>query len=304
MNAKGELIMNAAYSYETLTEPERIEVKDSTNHLLATFTRGAYTVTLTGPTRTFTEQDASVTHTTWVRTLPSPFDGQLDTNWLAQALEANQQQVPDILTIAVQYIKGAPALLDQNGLQIAGDASYGPEKNGERQEGSDFNDYLGILWEYDVDGSDEPETKQFRCLDCSGFIRMIWGYRHSFSDYDYADTVPLSISISSDCSTIPRRAWQICIDAPGVTIISNQGVQVTNFSKLLIGYLVFFDADGNDGLLIDHVGMFLGLDSTGRHRFISSRKSIDGPTFSDFKGKSVLEGTGLYAQSFRAVRRL
>ncbi len=38
------------------------------------------------------------------------------------------------------------------------------------------------------------------------------------------------------------------------------------------------------------------------HRFISSRKSINGSTMSDFKGKSVLEGTG--AHSFRAVRRL
>ena len=115
----------------------------------------------------------------------------------------------------------------------------------------------------------------------------------------------MSISISSDCSTIPRRAWQICIGAPGVTIISNQGVQVTNFSKLGIGDLVFFDADKKkDGSAIDHVGMFIGLDTTGKHRFISSRKSIDGPTFSDFKGKSVLQGTGRYPQAFRAVRRL
>jgi hypothetical protein len=89
-----------------------------------------------------------------------------------------------------------------------------------------------------------------------------------------------------------------------MTIIPNRGVQVTNFSKLGIGDLVFFDANEDDGSAIDHIGMFMGLDATDRHRFISSRKSINGPTMSDFKGKSVLEGTGLYAQSFHAVRRL
>ena len=173
--------MNKPYSYQTLTEPDRLEVRDTENNWLSTFTLGTYTVTMTGSERTFSEPGVSVRHTAWVRALPTPFNGQLDSDWPAQALEANQQQVPDILAIAMQYTKGAPALLDQDGLQIAGDASYGPEKNGKRRKGSDFNDYLGILWEYEVDGSDEPETKQFRCLDCSGFIRMIWGYRHSFS---------------------------------------------------------------------------------------------------------------------------
>ena len=55
------------------------------------------------------------------------------------------------------------------------------------------------------------------------------------------------------------------------------------------------------------VGLFLGVDSAGYHRFISSRKSINGPTLGDYKGRSILEpvnGTGLYAHAFRAVRRL
>lgn len=296
--------MKESFFPQSLIEPDRLEVRDAENNWLATFTVGTYTVTLQGPERTFSEQDVSVTHTTWVRTLPSPFDGQLDVDWLAKALEANQQQVPDILAIAMQYIQGAPALLDEKGLQIAGDADYGPEKEGKRQEGADFNDYLGIFWDYQADALDDPEPDQFRCLDCSGFVRMVWGYRHNFPGSGYADAIPLSRQIQPDTSTIPRRTWQIFVGAPGIVIVPNTGVQVTNFPKLEIGDLVFFDASEDDGSAIDHVGIFIGVDAANQHRFISSRKSINGPTLSDFRGKSVLEGTGLYAQAFRAVRRL
>jgi|GEM_PF-1908527 len=192
---KGRTAMNDLFLSQILTDPDRLEVRDSENQRLTTFTLGSYTVTLHGPARTFSEQDASVTHTTWVRTLPTPFDGQLDTDWLEQALEANQQQVPDILAIAMQYIKGAPAVLDEDGLQIAGDAGHEPEEDGKRQEGADFNDYLGIDWQYEAGELDKPEPEQFRCLDCSGFMRMVWGYRHNFSGSDYADAIPLSLKI-------------------------------------------------------------------------------------------------------------
>lgn len=50
--------------------------------------------------------------------------------------------------------------------------------------------------------------------------------------------------------------------------------------------------------------MYLGLDTLGQHRFVSSRKSIDGPTMGDYRGRSTLNGIGLYAMAFRAVRRL
>lgn len=296
--------MSGPFLSQILTNPDRLEVRDSENNWLATFTSGSYTVTLHGPQRTFSEQDVSIAHTTWVRTLPAPFSGQLDSDWLTQALATNQQQVPDILAIAMQYIQGAPAVLDESGLQIAGDAGYGPEKDGQRQEGADFNDYLGIRWQYEEDGSDRPESDQFRCLDCSGYMRMVWGYRHNFSGSGFADAIPLSLEIKPDSSTMPRRAWQICAGAPGITVIPNNGVQITDFSKLGIGDLVFFDASEDDGAAIDHVGMFIGLDATDKYRFISSRKSINGPTLSDFRGKSVLNGEGLYAKSFRAVRRL
>ena len=103
---------------------------------------------------------------------------------------------------------------------------------------------------------------------------------------------------------MPRRSFEILDAAPGIVIIANKGTQITDFSKLSIGDLVFFDADTGDGTQIDHVGMYLGLDSGGLYRFLSSRKSIDGPTLGDYNGKSVLNGTGLYAKSFRAVRRM
>ena len=83
---------------------------------------------------------------------------------------------------------------------------------------------------------------------------------------------------------------------------------MTAYDKLTVGVLVFYDASTDDGTQVDHVGMYLGKDQGGNHRFVSSRKSINGPTFGDYKGRSVLnpvEGTsGLYARSFRAVRPL
>ena len=55
---------------------------------------------------------------------------------------------------------------------------------------------------------------------------------------------------------------------------------------------------------LDHVGMYLGRDTNGHYGFISSRKTADGPTMGDRGGKSILDGTGLYARTFRAVRRV
>src|SRR5262245_29589683 len=284
--------------------PDRTEVRDSKNNWLATLTDGAYTVTLAGPARTLSEPTAAHPGApqVWVRILPSPFDGNVDTIWLTHALEATKQAVPDLLAIAMQYTAGAPAIFDDD-LQIAGDASYGPLKDGMRWEGSDFNDYLGIEWVY-PEKVDKPEKRQLRCLDCSGFIRMVWGYRHSLQGYGYEDRAPLCLKPQPSHSAIPRRAFEICAAATGVTIVPNTNVQVKDFSPLGIGDLVFFDADDSDGTRIDHVGMYLGRDGGKRYRFISSRKGANGPTLGDTNGKSVLDGTGLYARSFRAVRRL
>ena len=91
-----------------------VDVFDATHHWIATFTLGASTAVLAGPTRTFSEPTASaaVTHSYWVRTLPAPFSGTVNQTWLNAALAANASRLPDILGLAIQYIAGAPALFD------------------------------------------------------------------------------------------------------------------------------------------------------------------------------------------------
>jgi cell wall-associated NlpC family hydrolase len=103
---------------------------------------------------------------------------------------------------------------------------------------------------------------------------------------------------------MPRRTFEICHSSPGILVIANTGAQVTDFARMHIGDLVFFDADPNDGPQIDHMGIYLGPDSSNQHRFISSRKTANGPSMGDVGGKSSLDGMGLYARSFRAVRRM
>jgi hypothetical protein len=260
-----------------LANPDRTEVRDSNKKWLATLTDGAYTVTLRGPRRTFAEPaaDDSVTHSIWVRSLPGPFDGYLDRSWLTVALKANRQRSPDVLAIAMQYIAKAPAIFEDD-LQIAGDAAYGPLRNGSREEGSDFNDYLGLKWIY-PDQVDNPEHRQLRCLDCSGFVRMVWGYRHHLPGRAYSDTVPLTLAQYPFHSGIPRRSFEIYQSATGVVTIPDTGSPLTDLTSMDIGDLVFFDADAGDGMRLDHVGIYIGLDAGDHHRFISSRKSANGP---------------------------
>lgn len=297
------------YTYYSRTNPDRVEVSES-GKWIATFTEGCYTVTLAGPERTFSEtfkvdgetHHASVKHSTWVRAAPGPADHTIDERWLSHALDANWAETPDLLAIGMQYVKGAPAV-SEGDLQIAGDAGYGPLADGRRQEGSDFNDYLGLPWLYPTDPPDAPEHAQRRCLDCSGYMRMIWGYRHHLPGAGYPDTLPLSLRPRSG-STLPRRSFEIYVGGPGVILVPDTGSQVVNLNTFDIGDLVFFDASDDDHGRLDHVGMFLGRDTKGAHRFLSSRKIPNGPTLADRGHRSILDGTGYYAKAFRAVRRL
>lgn len=279
------------YTMTQQSDPARTVVTDANGTWLATFTEGARTVALAGPARTFAEATAAhpVASTTWVRLLAAPFAGAVDTAWLDAALTDTS---PDMLAIAMQYIVGAPSLYNTAGLRIAGDAHYGAlQADGTRREGSDFNDYLGVAWSYGT-STDKPEADELGSLDCSGFTRMVWGYRGG---------IPLILSPNG--VALPRRAYQQHTSAPGVLTIDST-VQVTDFSRLQPGDLVFFDADAGDGTQVDHVGTYLGPDTGGHHRFISSRKGANGPTLGDTNGKSLLDGTGLYARAFRAARRL
>ena len=274
-----------------LTDPARTVVSEPSRGWLATFTDGARTVTLAGPARRFAEPNtpATIETTTWVRVLDAPFAGSVDVAWLFTALD---DPSPDLFGLALQYVKGAPAIIDDDGLQIAGEASYGPLGDDGPQERSDFNDYLGISWAYPT-WVDTPEPAEFRCLDCSGYIRMIWGYRSG-----------IPMSWRPDGTSLPRRAVFMAESAPGIMVIPDSGTRTTEYDRLAPGDLVFFDVSTNDGHDIDHVAMYLGLASAGHHRFISSRKGANRPTMGDTKGKSILDGTGLFARGFRAARRL
>jgi cell wall-associated NlpC family hydrolase len=160
-----------------------------------------------------------------------------------------------------------------------------------REEGADFNDYLGIPWTY---GSvvDRPEPAQLGSLDCSGFQRMVWGYRNG-----------LSLDLSSSGGSLSRRAYQIYNSGPGIIILPDTKRQITDFSHIQVGDVAFLDVDSIDGTQIDHMGIYFGVDSQGHHRFLSSRKTANGPTFGDIDGQSVLDGNAYFAQRFRAVRR-
>jgi len=286
----------AAVTPATGKAPVTKTVTDSNGNKLATFTVGARTVLMHGPTRTFAERAntaATITSPDWVRLYPKPFDGTVDQAWLQAAVaDNNSPSKPDLIAIAMQYITGAPTIKDDTGRIIAGSASYGPTMpDGEREEGSDFNDYLGISYTYGTE-VDKPEARQLGSLDCSGFQRMIWGYRSG---------IPLELRPTG--TAIPRQAYQMYDSLPGIVVIPNIGKQVNDFSRLQVGDLVFHDASDDDGTKIDHVGVYLGLDSNGDRRFISSRKKANGPTFGDLGGRSVLNGRGSYAETFRAVRR-
>lgn len=293
------------WSQESVKSPPGVEVRDAKSRWLATFTRGARTVRLAGPARTFTEPTARpIDHNVWVRILPAPFAGTVDDDWLRLALEANTRLTPDVLAIATQYLPGAAPIFDGS-TQIAGDASYGPETGRTRLEGSDFYDYLGVPFK-DPDGkTHRPRADQFRCLDCSGFVRMTWGFRHSLPGAGMEDNVPLGFKPKR--GFLPRRAVQISAKGPGVTIIPDKKARPTDLGALRVGDLVFFDADSSDGTDIDHVGIFFGTDADRHRRFVSSRKSADGPTLGDFRHRSILDGdpeTDLFTRSFRTARRL
>jgi hypothetical protein len=103
---------------------------------------------------------------------------------------------------------------------------------------------------------------------------------------------------------VNSRANAIYESAPGTIIIAHQGVQSTAYTRLAPGDALFWDADADDGPRLDHTGIYLGVDPGGYHRFISSRKSTNGPTMGDHVARSVLNRTGIYTTAFRAARRL
>jgi cell wall-associated NlpC family hydrolase len=143
-----------------------------------------------------------------------------------------------------------------------------------------------------------PSGKQVGNLDCSGYTRMVFGYHMG---------VPLAADADTSGLRIPRRSGQMADYAPGVLIDRTDGAHPPAASLLQAGDLVLFNADSGDDnptVTVDHVGIHLGTDATGRRRFLSSRKTGNGPTMADLGGASLLDGTGTYAQKLHTVRRI
>lgn len=242
----------------------------------------------------------AVTHDTWVRVLGSAFDGTW-TDVLADQIRAwASDSTPDALAYAMMFLTGAPAVTStaQDGAQTLGQSDYGPlNPDGTRQEGADFHEYMGIPWTFPSGETATASPEWEVCLDCSGFVRMVYGYHLG---------VPLTRNdpASFDGNHIPRQTKDMGPDGPGV-IVAEAVDTAPPLTALRIGDIPFFDADTSDAVAgqLDHNGIYLGVDSAGRHRFVNSRKTPNGPTFADIGGDSALDGAGTYATSLRLIRR-
>jgi cell wall-associated NlpC family hydrolase len=293
------------WTFQRETGPDRTIVRDTAGNQLAVLTDGARTVLLTGPSRTFTEPrttTAVIQSNAWVRLLPDEWRaGRERTPWFHSWFpKALADTSPDLIGIAMQYEDGAPTMHDAKGLRIAGDAAFGPVVPGEsqtsfhyRDEKSDFYDYLGIPWKF-PDGSVQPEKARYGMLDCSGYMRMVYGYRGGY---------PLHLHNNKGVG-LPRRAYAIAAYAPGVVLIPDTKHRPTDIGMLQPGDMVFFAINIGKPLAIDHCGMYLGEDTEGHPRFLSSRSQANGPTFGDIAGVARLDGNGFYAAGLRVARRL
>jgi cell wall-associated NlpC family hydrolase len=289
------------YRFERLSNPDRTVVRDGANALVATLTDGARTVVLTGPARTFSDPkftDATVTSQAWVRLAPEAWrEGAQNAPWFTGwLLAAVQDRSPDALAIAMQYLDGAPDLVDAKGLRIGGDASFGPVRAADEAplERSDFYDYLGIPWNFPGGLHQEPTADRKSAVDCSGFVRLVYGYRMGY---------PL-IGTNTAGPGLPRRAYGIADFGPGALLVPNTKQTAVDYQVLQPGDLLFFEIDSSNGDQLDHTGIYLGVDSNGHHRFVSSRQRANGPTSGDLGGTSLLDDGGHYSDGFRAARRI
>ncbi|MGW1892817.1 C40 family peptidase [Streptomyces sp. NPDC002004] len=300
-----------AKTWERLKNPNRSILRTQGGEVLATFTDGARTATLRGPSRTFTEpantQSRIVTEN-WVRLMPEPWrPGAEKEKWFKDWFKKYYgSQEDDIFAFAFQYVDGAPVKKDEEGIAYAGDAKFGPVNPDLSQhrgtpllEQSDFFDYLGIPYTFRNGTTVQPDKARYRAIDCSGFIRTVFGYRARY---------PLMASDSVG-DGLPRTANGMARSKAGTTIIPLSGPapwyeRPKNIDVLQPGDLLFFKMDHHTGNHIDHAALYLGPDTDGHKMFISSRKEVNGPTMGDKGGTSRLDGNGFYAQLFRSSKRL
>ncbi|WP_261386947.1 C40 family peptidase [Streptomyces sp. BK340] len=295
-----------AFRYERTSSPDRTLVLADDGSVLATLTDGARTAVFTGPFRNFTEPSATravVRSNSWVRLMPTAWARGQETSawfrtWFPRTL-ANRG--PDVLGVAMEYLTGAPDRFNSDGVRYAGRARYGPmvsQSSGHglstRDERSDFYDYLGVPWTFPDGTRKSPEKGRYGDVDCSGFMRLLWGYRMGLAMHD-SDAPGIGL---------PRRAYAIAAYGPGVVIIPDTHERPKALDSLQPGDLVFFATRNFEPNLLNHCGMYIGPDNEGHPRFLSSRQQANGPTFGDLGGTAWLDGDGFYARGFRAARRL
>ncbi|WP_033329149.1 C40 family peptidase [Streptomyces yerevanensis] len=294
-------------AWSRLQNPARSVLRGSDGQVSAVFTDGARTATLTGPARTFAEPSSTnseISTTDWVRLMPEPWTKGAEKqkwfkDWYAEYKDSKED---DLFAFATQYQAGAQQKKDADGIVYAGDANFGPLNTAGgadlRLEQSDFYDYLGIPYPFRDGATGTPEAARARSIDCSGYMRMVFGYRARY---------PL---MSSDDSGdgLPRTANGMARSKEGVDVLPLTGIAAkdrpSNIDQLQPGDLVFFKLDTRTGQRLDHVGMVLGYDTEGHLIFISSREEINGPTIGDVGGASRLDGNGYYAKTLRSAKRL
>ncbi|TQK50861.1 NlpC/P60 family protein [Streptomyces sp. SLBN-118] len=249
------------------------------------------------------ETPPSVTHGDWVRVLPQPFDG----NWTPELEQTVRgwagSTAPDVLAYAAMFLAGAPAVTSGAGptkdKQVLGEAGYGYlDPQGYRYEGADFHEYMNLGWTFPDGTHTAPSSKQVGNLDCSGYTRMVYGYHLG---------VPMAAGEDTSRTRIPRKSRNMVDYAPGVRIDQTDGTNPPAATLLQPGDLVLFNADSGDdnpAITVDHVGIYLGRDAAGKRRFLSSRKTGNGPTMSDLGGAALLDGTGTYAKKLHTVHRI
>ncbi|MFF8599462.1 hypothetical protein ACF065_26355 [Streptomyces sp. NPDC015232] len=240
-----------------------------------------------------------VVHDTWVRVLPEPFDGAW-TPAVEQRIRGWAGDTsPDALAYASMYRPFAPdvAAPARPGGRLLGTAGYSKADpvTGLRKVGADFHQFLGVDWDFAESGEHWDANPDFAgCLDCSGFVRMVYGYHLG---------LPMVRYERFGEGRLPRESKDLAASGPGVVIAQATG-QAPPLDGLRIGDTVFFDTDESSDAG-GHIGIVLGRDADGRLRFVSSRKTPDGPTIGDVGGRSVLDGEPgeLYTAKLRVIRR-
>ncbi|MFD8301641.1 NlpC/P60 family protein [Streptomyces sp. NPDC059690] len=276
------LVPRGPLHFERIGNPARTVARDPRGTVVATFTDGARTAVLTGPSRTFAEPrttDAKVVTKSWVRLLPKPWArgaerGGWFRTWLTSPLGSRD---PDILATAFEYVAGAPVRTTAAGVKYSGAARYAPDTTSgsgraaqgkpKPRTGSDFYDYLGIPWTFLDTVTRRPEKDRARSVDSSGYVRLVYGYRSGF---------PLNSRDNAAGSGLQRTPDAIAHGRLGVPVIPLTDRRPTVIQQLQPGDLVFFTTRELPGKRIGHIGICLGLDP---------------------------DGDGYYAQGLRGARR-